>query len=84
VGPKTGLEDMEKRKSYPYWESNSDPSAVQPIASSYTDCAIPAFKLTILEKIMLQITRDIISPIKEKIIECKNFKSYQNTRVFVK
>jgi hypothetical protein len=29
-------------KSCPYQDWNSDPSAVQPVASCYTDCAIPA------------------------------------------
>jgi hypothetical protein len=29
-------------KSYPYWDSNSNPSAIQPIASHYTNCTIPA------------------------------------------
>jgi hypothetical protein len=28
-------------KSFPYWDSNSDPSATQPIACCYTYCAIP-------------------------------------------
>jgi hypothetical protein len=28
-------------KSYPYQDSKTNPSAVQPIASRYTDCAIP-------------------------------------------
>jgi hypothetical protein len=32
VGPRTGLDDMERR--------NFDPSAVQPVASSYTDSDI--------------------------------------------
>jgi hypothetical protein len=35
--PKTGLDDMESS----YRDSNSEPSAVQPVASRYTDCAIP-------------------------------------------
>jgi hypothetical protein len=30
------------KNSCPYLDSNSDPSAVQPVASLYTDCAIPA------------------------------------------
>jgi hypothetical protein len=29
-------------KSWPYRDSNSDPSAIQPVVSRYTDCAIPA------------------------------------------
>jgi hypothetical protein len=28
-------------KSCPYRDSNTDPSAVEPVASRYTDCAIP-------------------------------------------
>jgi hypothetical protein len=28
--------------SWPYQHSNTDPSVVQPVASRYTDCAIPA------------------------------------------
>jgi hypothetical protein len=36
VGPRTGLDDVEKR------DSNSDLSVVQPVASRYTDYAIPA------------------------------------------
>jgi hypothetical protein len=34
VGPRTCLN--------PYRKSNSDPSAVQPVSSRYTDCPIPA------------------------------------------
>jgi hypothetical protein len=40
VGPEIGLNDMERRKSYPYQDSSSDPSAVQPVTSRYTDYAI--------------------------------------------
>jgi hypothetical protein len=29
-------------KSFPYRDSNSDPLTVQPIASGYIDCDIPA------------------------------------------
>jgi hypothetical protein len=32
----------EKKKSCPYWYSNFNPLAVQPVASHYTDCTIPA------------------------------------------
>jgi hypothetical protein len=44
VGPRAGLDDVEKRNSWPYQDSNSDPSTDQPIASRYTDWAIPAPK----------------------------------------
>jgi hypothetical protein len=37
VGPRAGLDGVEKRKF-----SNSDPSAFQPVARRYSDCAIPA------------------------------------------
>jgi hypothetical protein len=37
VDPRTGLDDVEKRKFLTYRDSNSDPSAVQPVASRYTD-----------------------------------------------
>jgi hypothetical protein len=41
VGPRTGLDDMEKRKFLTVY-SNADPSVVHPVASRYIDCAIPA------------------------------------------
>jgi hypothetical protein len=34
VGPRTGLDDVERR--------NSDPSVIQPVVNPYTECAIPA------------------------------------------
>jgi hypothetical protein len=42
MDPRAGLDDLEKRNSWPYRDSNSDPSVVQPVASRYTDWAIPA------------------------------------------
>jgi hypothetical protein len=30
------------KTSLPYWDSNPDPSAVQPVASRFTDCATAA------------------------------------------
>jgi hypothetical protein len=43
VGPKAGLDDVERRKTFPLpGLRNSDPSAVHPEASRYTDCATPA------------------------------------------
>jgi hypothetical protein len=32
--PRTGLDDVERRKIF-YWDSNSDLSAVKPVASRY-------------------------------------------------
>jgi hypothetical protein len=40
VVPRAGLDDVEKRK-FLILPSNSDPSAVQPVTSHYTDCAVP-------------------------------------------
>jgi hypothetical protein len=40
--PRTGLEDVERRKILPYRDSNSDPSAVLSVARRYTYCATPA------------------------------------------
>jgi hypothetical protein len=31
---------LRRENSWPYWDSNSDPSVVQPVANRYTDCAI--------------------------------------------
>jgi hypothetical protein len=43
VGTRVGLDTVSKRKiPSPYWELNSDHPIVQPIASCYTDWAIPA------------------------------------------
>jgi hypothetical protein len=41
VGPRTDQDDMEKRKPCLHGDSNTDPSAVQPVASCYSDCGIP-------------------------------------------
>jgi hypothetical protein len=41
VDPRAGLDDVEKKHSLPHRDSNSDPPVVQPVASRYTDCAIP-------------------------------------------
>jgi hypothetical protein len=40
-GPKTGLDHVEKNKSWPYRGSKSDFSVVQAVTSRYADCAIP-------------------------------------------
>jgi hypothetical protein len=45
MGPRAGVDDV-KKNSRPYRDSNSDPSVVQPVASFYTDYAIPAPKDT--------------------------------------
>jgi hypothetical protein len=45
VWPRTAVDETRKRKICCYRDSNSGPSAVQPVASSYTDCAIPSLVL---------------------------------------
>jgi hypothetical protein len=48
VGPRTGLDAVEKRKCFdPCLKSNTDTSAVQPIVLRYTDWAIPALSIYI-------------------------------------
>jgi hypothetical protein len=42
VDLRTGLNDVEKENSFPHQDSNSDPSAIQPVASHYSDYAILA------------------------------------------
>jgi hypothetical protein len=41
MDPRAGLDEVEKRKFLHHWDSNSDPLVVQPVASRYTDYAIP-------------------------------------------
>jgi hypothetical protein len=42
-----------RENSWPHWDSNSDPSVVQPVASRYTDWAIPAPNLSVQFTIFL-------------------------------
>jgi hypothetical protein len=42
VDTRAGLEDMEKWKFLLHWDSYSEPLIVQPVASRYINCAIPA------------------------------------------
>jgi hypothetical protein len=44
-----------KENSWYHRDSNSDPSVVQPVASRYTDCAIPASALDVGRRIILKI-----------------------------
>jgi hypothetical protein len=46
-GPRTGLDDVEKKNCCPYRDSNSDPSVVQSVASLYIDCDIQALVYSI-------------------------------------
>jgi hypothetical protein len=48
VGPRFGPGGVEKKKFFPYRDSNSDFSVVQPVASHYTNCPIPALKNNVL------------------------------------
>jgi hypothetical protein len=48
VSPRAGLKAVERRKILPYRDSNFDSSGVQPVASRYTDRAIPAPSLILL------------------------------------
>jgi hypothetical protein len=47
VDPRAGLDDLKRTfltlagLELPYRDSNSNSSVIQPIASCYTDCAIP-------------------------------------------
>jgi hypothetical protein len=45
VGPRTGLDDVKKKKSRPCRDSKSGPSTLQPVASRYSDCAIQTPKV---------------------------------------
>jgi hypothetical protein len=48
MGPRAGLDDVERRKFLTLQYSNSDPSLVQPVANRYIDCAIMALLLLLL------------------------------------
>jgi hypothetical protein len=43
VGSIAGVDNVEKEISSLYRDSNSEPSVVQPVASVYTDYAIPGY-----------------------------------------
>jgi hypothetical protein len=64
VGPRTWLEDMERREICPYRDWNSGPSVLQPAASCYTDYALQSPLYSILPynishpKLLCYITYD--------------------------
>jgi hypothetical protein len=64
MGPRTGLDDMEKRreKSRPYRDSNSNLSAVQPVANRYTDCAIRLLNILYIIRLIIR-NRDSVADI---------------------
>jgi hypothetical protein len=51
VGLRAGLDDVEKRRSFPYCNSNSDPSAIQPVVGAVSqlmeDCYRGNFTLSL-------------------------------------
>jgi hypothetical protein len=49
VDPRAGLDDMEKWKFLPHRDSNSDSLVVQSVVSRYTDYAIPALDINLLQ-----------------------------------
>jgi hypothetical protein len=55
VDPRTGLDDVERREILLYRASNSNPSAVQLVASRYTDCAIPVQKIPVRNNLFSMI-----------------------------
>jgi hypothetical protein len=44
VEPRAGLYDWRSENSLSYWDSNSDLSIIQPVATRYSDYTIPAPK----------------------------------------
>jgi hypothetical protein len=52
VSPRTGLDDVEGRKILLLPGLNSDTSAIHPVASHYTNCAIPAHLCIMLLSIL--------------------------------
>jgi hypothetical protein len=60
VDPRVGLDDVEKILD-PTGTGNTDPSVVQPVASHYSDCAIPAH---IFMEIFSKIWNTFFSPTK--------------------
>jgi hypothetical protein len=54
MGPRTGLDDVKRARILLLQDSNSDPSAVQPVGSRYTDCVIPALEKGTLELLNLK------------------------------
>jgi hypothetical protein len=50
LGPRTGLDETKRKECWLYRDSNSDPTTIQPVASHYTDWAIPVRNHVLLRK----------------------------------
>jgi hypothetical protein len=55
VRPRIRLDDVERTNYRPYRDSNSNPLAVHPVASRYTDCAISNFNNFYILKIVQRL-----------------------------
>jgi hypothetical protein len=66
VGPRAGLDDMGKRKFLTLSGLELEPSVVQPVASRYTDYAIPASKSNVEASKMW--SDNTFSPVRSNIL----------------
>jgi hypothetical protein len=74
AGPRTCLTTWKEQKTCPYWDTNCDPSAVQHVASHYTDCTIPT---------AFWVSHAMFKKIRQRIQEFQNVKDRQKYAVRV-